>query len=132
MKRRALQAVVAVTLAFVAACGGRVIIDEGENGAGGAAGSSSSSSNSSSSGLVCSWPDPIGSIEFCGGSTGSGPGASCTTVYCDVNTNQFEALCQGAGCQCRYNGLTMCTCAVSPAADICSGAAAPCCPIPTL
>lgn len=133
MKRRALQAVVVVSLAFIAACGGRVIIDEGENGSGGSSGSSSSSTSTSgntSSGVVCSWPDPIGQLSFCGGSTGSGPGSECSNVYCDVNGNQFEALCQGASCQCRYNTQTMCTCVVSPPTDICAGGALPCCPIP--
>jgi hypothetical protein len=129
MKRKVGEAAVAITLACIAACGGKVVIDEGEQGAGGA-GSSASSAASSGTGVLCSWPDPIGPVKFCAGTTGSGPGSECSEVHCDVNGNTYESKCQGAVCQCQYNTQTFCTCAQNLGGDICAGTAKPCCPIP--
>lgn len=135
MKRRVLEAFVVITLACVAACGGKVVIDEGEQGEGGAGSVgpgpsvSSSSSSATGSGFTCPWPDPIGDVQFCGGSAAAG-GGECAEIYCDVNNNQFESLCEGSVCQCRYNLVTMCTCAHDQGGNICGGSVEPCCPIP--
>lgn len=132
MKRRVLQAIVVVTLACFAACGGKVVIDEGEQGEGGAgsvgAGLTVGSSSATGNGFLCPWPAPIGSVSFCGGSAAAG--GECSEIYCDVNGNEFESLCEGSVCQCRYNLVTMCTCAHDQGGDICGGSVASCCPIP--
>lgn len=100
-------------------CGGKVVIVPDEMDAGDTGGSS---------GVVCSWPDPAGSLGFCGGSSSGG---DCSTVYCDVNGNTYEAACSGSSCQCLYNGQVSCTCASNGGDDYCAAGVPTCCPFPS-
>lgn len=111
-------------LGLVWACGGIAVLDP-DSAAGGAGGAGSS--NSSNTTPLCATPTPVGSLEFCSGTQGSGAGdVSCATISCDQDDNTWEADCNGQGCRCKYNGLTECTCA----SDNQCGGGQSCCPAP--
>jgi hypothetical protein len=126
--KRAVKAGVVAFLALVAACGGKVVINEEELGQGGDGGGSASVSGSSGPSQVCPWPDPVGDVMFCGSAAAGG---QCSTAYCDQNGNVYESDCSAMACQCKHNSVIKCTCALNELGNICDGTSQPCCsPIP--
>lgn len=132
MRGWVVRVIVVGALAAFAACGGKVVIDQDEEGGLGGQGGASSGSSSVSGGFGCSWPSPNGAVVSCGGSAGAGAGMpfQCDEFYCDEQGNQYESSCQGSTCQCKYNNVQKCTCIQNQGWDFCTGKVAPCCPIP--
>lgn len=118
VRRAGLLGVAALSFS-IWACGGKVVIVPDEMGGDG---------GGTSSGIVCSWPAPVGSLGFCGGSSSGG---DCSSAYCDINGNVYESVCSGSSCQCRYNTQVSCTCAANDGTDYCSDGVPSCCPFPT-
>ena len=123
MMNRAIKAVLAASLAaLAAACGGKVVINENELGQT----SSGTPSTGAGSGLTCSWPEPEGDVIFCGPPAGG----ECGKSFCDDNGSVYEAACSETGCKCKWNGVTKCTCAGDGSSNYCDGVTPPCCPSP--
>ena len=115
---------VALVLAIVtAACGGKVVVDVGNGG-----GTTSSGDGGGVGGASCLDPPDPASLSFCGGSGGPG---QCESDFCDSHGNVWAASCTSKGCQCKFNGSVVCTCAISGAGEICISTPH-CCPLPTL
>ncbi len=116
------------------ACGGKVIVEGGNDGNGGAGGGGQGGNITTGSGApTCGdveLPSPA-DLTFCGGSAsaGSGTATSCQQDVCDLSDNTFTSVCSGSSCACLVNGQTKCSCATSGTDDICSTSSTPsCCP----
>jgi hypothetical protein len=118
--------------ALLWACGGMAVVDEVTAGPSSGTGGASSSSGSVGGSPICATPDPVGDLEFCGGSSSGGAGSpiSCTTFLCDDGGNEWESACSTTGCRCNYNGILKCSCVNQQGAPICAGSAPSCCPAP--
>ena len=130
-------------LGALAACGAKVVVDTGSTSgpdgtggiasSGGTAGSNGTGMNGVGGGSCLNPPDPS-TLTFCGGA-GSGAGGSggtfCENDFCDMHGNTWAAVCSGSTCQCKFNDVVVCTCALNEPGDICAGTPA-CCPLPTL
>jgi hypothetical protein len=131
------SALVFLVAGLLVACGGKVVVDVGGGtaGAGGAGGTTNIGSGgfgaeTNTGGASCFNPPDPASLTFCGGSGSSG--GQCENDFCDADGNVWAAVCQATACQCKFNGLVMCTCAANTTgADFCSGTPT-CCPLPKI
>lgn len=123
----------------VAACGGKVTVDQtggGLTGLGGAGGISSGSDvggNTSHVGVTtggssCFDPPPAGTLKSCSASASSGgTSITCESAFCDGQGNTWTATCTPTTCTCALNTMVLCECALNGAGNICAGTPT-CCP----
>src|SRR5436190_1109272 len=126
------------SIAWLAACGGKVFIDlpgAGGNGGSGSAqgGAGAGAAPSVGGGPSCVGPTDPANLKFCGGSVAASGGMEpqCANDFCDPNGNTWEALCGPSSCSCRLNSVEICTCTLTGAGNFCEGTPT-CCPLPTI
>lgn len=132
-----MMAALAIALtAAIGACGGKVVVDEGDNvnntgGLGGAGGGLGGAGGDIGASFCFTDPPNPASLSFCGGSVGAGgsTGQQCENDWCDEHGNTWTALCGATTCQCMFNGMTQCTCALDGPGNFCVGTPT-CCPLP--
>ncbi len=63
----------------------------------------------------CGDQTPVGALVSCNQSAAatSGGGVSCASCVQDDTTLQWVSECEGEGCDCRFDGVLMCQCALA-------------------
>ena len=123
---------------LVAACGGKVTVDQTSGGLGGAGGIATGSDVGGNTGSVtvgsgtasCFNPPTPGTLKSCSASASAGTGGTtitCERAFCDSQGNTWTASCTPTTCTCARNTEVLCECALNGSGNICTGMPT-CCP----
>jgi hypothetical protein len=135
--RTRLGSMIACGALSLAACGGKVTVDQGGVGLGGAGGvattgsdvgGNTTSGNVSTGVASCFTPPAAGTLKSCNASAGSGgTDITCERAFCNAQGDTWTATCTPTTCVCALNTEVLCTCALNGPGDICGGTPS-CCP----